>query len=506
VRLGRVRTPGRPENGKGCPLLEYRDVYAGGRLVPSVSAEVITVVNPATEEIAGTAPAAAGAEVDAVVQAARRAFDDGGWAAAPPAGRARAMDRLATALEDRAEDTARLVTSETGMPITYSRLHNGMSPSAILRYYAGLARDLAPEELRGAISFPGQTLVRREPLGVTAVIAPWNYPLTLAFAQLAPALTVGCTVVFKPAPETSLSAYILAEAFEAADFPPGVFNVVTGGPEVAEMLAGHPGVDKVAFAGVVSAGRRVAAICGDRLKPVSLELGGGSAAILLADADLDAAAAELGGLCFATSGQACFTPSRVLAPESRYDEAVGALAGQASSMVIGDPLAEDTTMGPLVGPGHRGRVEAYVAGRVAGGAQVVAGGRRPSAPVRGYYYEPTVFAGAMPAPAGVAGEVFGPLVTVIPYAGEAEAVAMANDAECGLAVSVWTADEDRALDLARRTRAGTFGVNLYMPDIGAPWGDRRASGPASLYGPESLAAYVSARAVFIRGDIVTPGG
>jgi aldehyde dehydrogenase (NAD+) len=416
-------------------LLEYRDVYAGGQLIPSVSPDVITVVNPATEEIAGTAPASAEPDVDAAVRAARRAFDTGGWARCGPAGRAGALERLALALEDRAEDTARLVTSETGMPITFSRLHNGMSPSAILRYYAGLARDLPPEELRGAISFPGQTLVRREPLGVTAVIAPWNYPLTLAFAQLAPALAVGCTAVFKPAPETSLSAYILAEAFEAADVPPGVFNVVTGGPEVAEMLAGHPGVDKVAFAGEVGAGRRVAAICGDRLKPVSLELGGGSAAILLADADLDTAAAELGGMCFATSGQACFTPSRVLAPESRYDEAVGALAGQASAMVIGDPLDEDTTMGPLV--------------------------------------------------------------TVIPYADEAQAVAIANDAECGLAVSVWTADPDRALEMARRTRAGTFGVNLYMPDIGAPWGDRRASGPASLYGPESLGAYVSARSVFL---------
>ena len=491
-------------------MLEYRDVYAGGRLVPSVSPDVITVVNPATEEVAGTAPAAAPADVDAVVRAARYAFDTGTWAGGDPAARAAragALDRLAAALEDRAEDTARLVTAETGMPISYSRLHNGISPSAILRYYAGLARDLAPEERRGAISFPGQTLVRREPLGVTGVIAPWNYPLTLAFAQLAPALAVGCTAVFKPAPETSLSAYILAEAVEAADVPPGVFNLVTGATEVAEMLAGHPGVDKVAFAGDTTAGRRVAAICGDRLKPVSLEVGGGAAAILLADADIGAAAAELGGLCFGAAGQACFTPSRVLAPESRYDEAVGALAGQAKAMVIGDPLAEDTTMGPLVGPGQRGRVEADVAARVAAGARVVAGGRRPAAPVRGYYYEPTVLAGAAPS-AQVAGgwgagdgpeggEVPGPLVTVLPYKDEAEAVAIANDADRGLAVSVWTADPDRALDMARRTRAGTFGVNLYMPDIGAPWGDRHASGPASLYGPESLGAYVSARSVFL---------
>jgi acyl-CoA reductase-like NAD-dependent aldehyde dehydrogenase len=479
-------------------LLEYRDVYAGGRLIPSVSPDVITVVNPATEEIAGTVPASAAADVDASVGAARRAFDDGGWALGPRADRADAMERLASALDDRAEDTARLVTAETGMPIRFSRIHNGMAPSAILRYYASLARGLAPEEFRGAISFPGQTLVRREPVGVTAVLAPWNYPLTLAFAQLAPALAVGCTAVLKPATETSLSAYILAEAFEAADFPLGVFNMVTGGHDVAEMLARHRGIDKVAFAGVVSAGRRIAAICGERLKPVSLELGGTAAAILLADADLSAATAELGGLCFANSGQACFAASRVLAPRSRYDEAVSALAQQAAGMMLGDPMDEETTMGPLIGPDHRGRVESYVAGRVAAGARVVTGGRRPAAPVRGYHYEPTVLAGAMPPP-GAGEEVFGPVVTVVPYTGEAEAVALANDSECGLAVSVWTADAERGLEMARRSRAGTFGVNLYMPDLGAPWGDRRASGPASLYGPESLDAYVSAKSVFLKG-------
>lgn len=402
-------------------MLEYRDVYAGGRLIPSVSPDVITVVNPATEEIAGTVPAAAAADVDASVSAVRRAFDDGGWALGPRADRADAMERLASALDDRAEDTARLVTAETGMPIRFSRIHNGMAPSAILRYYASLARGLALEEFRGAISFPGQTLVRREPVGVTAVMAPWNYPLTLAFAQLAPALAVGCTAVLKPATQTSLSAYILTEAFEAADFPLGVFNMVTGGHDVAEILARHRGVDKVAFAGVVSAGRRIAAICGERLKPVSLELGGG------------------------------------------------------------DPAGRRR---PQRGHG--------------GVARVVTGGRRPAAPVRGYCYEPTVLAGAMPPP-GAGEEVFGPVVTVVPYTGEAEAVALANDSECGLAVSVWTADAERGLEMARRTRAGTFGVNLYMPDLGAPWGDRRASGPASLYGPESLDAYVSAKSVFLKG-------
>ena len=307
-------------------MLEYRDVYAGGRLVGSGSADVITIVNPATEEVAGAVPSMVGADVEVAVAAARKAFDAGPWPQAAPADRAAAMDRLAAAIEARAEDTARLVTAEMGMPIRLSRRNNVSIPCGIIRYYAALARDMSTEEMREAVSFAGRTMVRREPVGVAAVIASWSYPLILAFCQLAPALAAGCTIVLKPAAETSLSAYILAEAFEAADFPPGVFNLVTGTGQVAEMLAAHPGVDIVAVAGPTPSGRRIAAICGETLKPVSLELGGKSAAIVLDDVDLDATAAELGCLCFANSGQACFTMSRVLAPRTRYDEAVEALA------------------------------------------------------------------------------------------------------------------------------------------------------------------------------------
>ena len=229
-------------------LLEYRDVYAGGRLVGSGSADVITIVNPATEEVTGAVPSMVERDVEVAVSAARRAFDDGGWPLLPPAERAAALDRLAAALEARAEDTARLVTAEMGMPITLSRRSNVSVPCAIIRYYAALACSLTAEEVREAISFTGRTVVRREPAGVAAVIASWSYPLILAFCQLAPALAAGCTVVLLPAPETSLSAYILAEAFEAAEFPPGVFNLVTGTAEVGEMLAAHPGVDTVAVA------------------------------------------------------------------------------------------------------------------------------------------------------------------------------------------------------------------------------------------------------------------
>jgi aldehyde dehydrogenase (NAD+) len=478
-------------------LLEYRDVYAGGRLVGSGSGEVITIVNPATEEVTGAVPSMTGADVEVAVSAARAAFDTGPWPQADPAERAAAMERLAAALEARGEDTARLVTAEMGMPIQLSRQHNVSAPCAIIRYYAALARQLPAEEMREAVSFAGRTMVRHEPVGVAAVIASWSYPLILAFCQLAPALAAGCTIVLKPAAETSLSAYILAEAFEAADFPPGVFNLVTGTSEVAEMLAAHPGVDIVAVAGPTPAGRRIAAICGETLKPVSLELGGKSAAIVLDDVDLSAAAAGLGCLCFANSGQACFTMSRVLAPRSRYDEAVSALAAEAAGYTMGDPMAEETTMGPLASPRQRVLVESSVTAGVTAGARIVAGGRRPATPVRGYYYEPTVFADADAGMAIARDEIWGPVVTVIPYESEAEAVAIANDSRYGLAGSVWTDDPERGLAVARRARVGTFGVNFYVPDIGAPWGGRKASGMGSVYGPEGLQTYLATKCVFL---------
>jgi aldehyde dehydrogenase (NAD+) len=474
-------------------MLEYRDIYAGGRLLPSASLDAITVANPATEEIVGAAPAAVVKDVDTAVRAARRAFDAGPWPRADQAERAAAMDRLAMALEARAQDTARLVTAEMGMPITASQVHNAQAPVTILRYYAALARALQPEEIRLAVNFRGHTMVRREPVGVSAVVAPWNYPLTIAFSQLAPALAAGCTVVLKPAVQTSLSAYILAEAFEAADFPPGVFNLVTGPHEVAEMLARHPGVDKVAFAGPASVGRRIAVACGETLKPVNLEIGGKAAAIVLEDADLAATAVALGHLAFANAGQTCFAASRVLAPKSRYQETLEALTDEAAALVVGDPMAAETAMGPLVSPRHRAAVETYVAASTGEGSVVLAGGRRPAAPVRGYYYEPTVLtADAM---AGTR-EVFGPVVTVIPYTCESEAVAIANECGCGLAGSVWTSDRRHGLEIARRIHAGTFGVNLYVPDLSSPWGDG-ASGQGSAYGPECLDAYLRPRSVFL---------
>jgi acyl-CoA reductase-like NAD-dependent aldehyde dehydrogenase len=477
-------------------LLEYRDIYAGGRLVGSASPDVITIVNPATEEVVGAVPAAVGVDVDRAVRSARRAFDDGKWATCPPGERADALDRLAAALEARTEETARLVTAEMGMPIAYSRQHNATAPCAILRYYANLARAMDTEETRTAVSFTGRTVVRREPAGVAAVITSWNYPIMLAFSQLAPALAAGCTIVLKPAAATSLSAYILAEAFEAADFPPGVFNLVTGTHQTAGALARHPGVDIVSFSGPTRQGRWIASICGAELKPASLELGGQSAAIILDDADLGQAAAALGGLVFGNSGQTCFAMSRVLVPDQRYGEVIDALAAQAAALRIGDPLAEGTTMGPLASSRRRSDVEGRVRTGVSDGARVAAGGRRPASPVRGYFYEPTVLTDVTPQMPIAREEICGPVATVIRYNSEAEAVSFANDG-FGLAATVWTGDPQRGLDIARQTRVGTFGINLYEPDIGSPWGGRGPSGTGSAYGPEGMDAYLTSKSVFL---------
>jgi acyl-CoA reductase-like NAD-dependent aldehyde dehydrogenase len=483
---------------KGAGVLEYRDIYAGGRLVGSTSPDVITIINPATEEIIGAVPSGVAADVDKAVRSARRAFDDGTWATCAAGHRADALDRLADALEARSEETALLVTAEMGMPIATSRQHNATAPCAILRYYAKLARDsgLDAEETRTAVSFSGRTVVRREPTGVAAVIASWNYPIMLAFSQLAPALAAGCTIVLKPAAATSLSAYILAEAFEAADFPPGVFNLVTGPSETAALLARHPGVDTVAFSGPAGPGRRIAAICGEELKPASLELGGQSAAIILDDVDLGRAAGDLGALCFGNAGQTCYAMSRILVPERRYAETVDALAAQAATLRVGDPLAETTTMGPLASARRRADVEDRVRSGVASGARVTSGGRRPASPVRGYFYEPTVLADVSTSMPIAREEICGPVATVISYRNEAEAMAFADDGY-GLAATVWTDDPGRGLDIARRSRVGTFGINLYIPDIGSPWGGHGACGTGSAYGPEGLDHYLSTKSVFL---------
>ncbi|MGV9339994.1 aldehyde dehydrogenase [Streptomyces sp. NPDC003688] len=477
---------------------EHTTLYIDGDRQQPLSTDTYTVVSPSTEEEIGRVPVAGAKDVDLAVAAARRALDTPGaaWAVSTPAERAAAMERFAAAIEARADELGRLVSRQNGMPIAMSPLVNAYSPAAILRYYAGLARTLEWEERRP--SFTGTTtLVRREPVGVVAAIVPWNYPQALAMMKIAPALAAGCTVVLKPALETSLDAYVLAEAATEAGLPPGVLNIVPGGLEAGEALVSHPGVDKVAFTGSTPAGRAIAEVCGRLLRPVTLELGGKSAAIVLDDADLEALIPGLAGASFANNGQTCYLSTRILAPAGRYDEVLEAVSALASNLPVGDPLDPATAVGPLVSARQRERVEGYIASARSDGARLTAGGGRPAHTERGWYVEPTVFGDVRPEMAIGREEIFGPVLTVTPYASDDEAVALANDSEFGLGGTVWTADQERGTAIARRVRTGTIGVNCYGLDFHSPFGGRGASGLGRELGPEGLSAYLEWKSVYL---------
>jgi acyl-CoA reductase-like NAD-dependent aldehyde dehydrogenase len=346
--------------------------------------------------------------------------------------------------------------------------------------------------------FGGTTIVRREPMGVVAAIVPWNFPQTLASLKYAPALAAGCTLVWKPSPETVLDGYVFAEALAAADIPAGVLNIVPGGRDVGSYLVEHPQVDRVAFTGSTAAGRHIAEVCGRLLRPVTLELGGKSAAIILDDAKLDLAAVgqELFGAMMLNSGQTCFLGTRVLAPRSRYREVVDLLAAFVTSMTLGDAMDERTQLGPLASKAHRERVERYIATGKREGARLVVGGGRPKGRDRGWFVEPTIFADVDNASTIAREEIFGPVLSVIPYDGDDAAVRIANDSEYGLGGSVWTSDPERGKAVARRVRTGTIGINRYMPDPGAPFGGVKASGVGRELGPDAIAAYQHTKAIY----------
>lgn len=473
-------------------------LFIGGDWRPSTSPDTITVISPVTEHPVGRAPDTAPADVDAAVAAARHALTAAPWATWDAQTRAAAIDRLADALERRADETARLVTAENGMPISVSGAVEGPGPAQTLRYFAQLARTTAQEERRPAASGAGTTVVRREPVGVVAVIVPWNFPQSLTMFKVAPALAAGCAVVVKPAPETVLDAFQLAEAAQEAGLPDGVLNIVTGGRQTGARLVGHPGVDKVAFTGSTEAGRAIGEACGRLLRPVTLELGGKSAAIVVDDADLAQAVRGLAWACLLNSGQTCYTSSRILAPRSRYAEVVDAVADLAGSLRVGDPADPATRMGPLVSARQRDRVESYIAAGRAEGARVVTGGGRPAGFERGWFVEPTVFADLDNSATVAREEIFGPVLAVIPYDDLDQALAIANDSPYGLAGTVWTSDEDKGLRIARRMHTGTVGVNFYNIDLGAPFGGVKASGLGRELGPEGLAAYVEHKSVYLR--------
>lgn len=463
----------------------------------STSSERFEVIGAATEKVIATAPAADRQDVDEAVLAARVAFDDPtGWATWSAEQRGEVLSRFAEGLARRSDDLVTAVSRQNGMPVSVGAASEGVVGPRLLAYYGALVANGVTEELRDRPG-GGSTLVRTSPIGVVAAIVPWNFPVTLAFFKLAPALAAGCTVVWKPSPETILDAVVVAEEAERAGLPSGVLNVVFGGRETGTMLVEHPGVDKVAFTGSTAAGRAIGETCGRLLRPVSLELGGKSAAVILDDADLSRRIADLFATCLLNSGQTCYLSTRILAPRSRYEQTVELFAALAAGLRIGDPLDPATQIGPLATRNQRDRVEAFIAEATSAGSRLVAGGGRPDID-RGWYVEPTIFADVDPGSSLAREEVFGPVLAITPYDGDDEAVALANDSRFGLAGSVWTEDEDRGLSVARRIQTGALGINGFRLDVGAPFGGLKDSGVGYELGPEGLATYQRLTSIYTK--------
>ncbi len=474
-------------------MITYDKLYIGGQWVAPSSDAVIDVVSPHSEEVIGRVPEAKEADIDRAVAAARDAFDNGPWQWTPPAERAALMEKLGAALTARSERLATTITQENGCPIGFSTIAQVGAASMILNYFTQLAREFAFEEVRPGMM--GPAIVRREPVGVVAAVVPWNVPLFAIILKLAPALAAGATIVVKPAPETPLDAMILAEALEEVGVPPGVVNIVPTGREVGEHLVRHPGIDKIAFTGSTAAGRRIAAIAGEQLKRVTLELGGKSAAIILDDADLDQAIPSLVPAMVMNNGQACVAQTRILAPKQRYKDVVDAIVANIGMMQVGDPMDYLTVIGPLVSARQRERVEGYLEIGKDEGARVALGGGRPKHLDRGWYVEPTVFTEVSNRMRIAQEEIFGPVVAVIPYDDDKDALRIANESDYGLSGSVWTADNDRGLDVARRVRTGAYSVNGFAMEFSAPFGGFKNSGIGRELGPEGLNAYLEAKTI-----------
>jgi aldehyde dehydrogenase (NAD+) len=474
-------------------------IYIGGEWVTPSSTSKIEIQSPATGETVGSVMAAGERDVDRAVAAARAAFDDpNGWSNWEPADRARVLAEFARQYELVAEDMVRTVCQQNGMPISQAAQLEGAVPGWLLTYYADLIEKLPIGEIRRSPAGT-RTLVSQFPVGVVAAIIPWNVPQTLSAFKYVPALAAGNTVVLKPSPETPLDALLLAEVADNAGLPPGVFNVLPGGTDVGRALVTSPGVDKVSFTGSTSSGREVASACGRLLKPVMLELGGKSAAVILDDPGLDLSefAERLFAATLLNTGQACFACTRILASRRRYDEVVDFFTTMAQSLNIGDPLDPNTQIGPLVSAAQREKVERYIEQGLASGATITTGGGRPPHLPTGYFIEPTIFAGLDNGSAVAREEIFGPVLTVIAYDDEDDAIRIANDSDYGLGGSVWSPDHDHAVAVATRIHSGTVGINHYLPDIAAPYGGIKDSGWGRELGPEGLQGFQNLKSIFL---------
>ncbi len=480
------------------PILHDDCFFIDGEWVKPSSSDVIEVIDSSTEETYFSVPEAREADMDRAVDATRDAFDRGPWPRMTHAERAEYLRAMGEGLRGKGDEVGQLWPRESGALFAIAQYTAG-GMAGVFDYYAGLASTF-PFEERMQPTMGGEFgLLVREPVGVVGAIIPWNGPLSLISYKIAPALLAGCTVVLKSSPEAPGDAYLFAEIAESIGLPRGVLNVVTADREVSELLVRNTGIDKITFTGSTAAGRRIAALCGERIARCTLELGGKSAAVILDDMNLEDAASTIAGAeCF-LSGQVCSSLTRIIISRARHDEFVEALAGRFSQVRVGDPFDPETQMGPLAMDRQRDRVEGFIAKGISEGATLATGGGRPKDLERGYYVEPTVFGNVDNHSTIAREEIFGPVLSVIPANNEDHAVALANDTIYGLNASVFTKDVDRALQVAGRIRSGTVGHNAFRTDFGMAFGGFKQSGIGREGGTEGLLPFLETKSVILNG-------
>lgn len=476
-------------------LVEQGQLFIGGQWTDPLGTDVIEVVSPHTEQVVGRVPHACEADVDRAVAVARQAFDEGPWPRTTLDERIEVITRIKDAFAVRYEEIARSVSSQNGTPYTSSVMVQALSAMMVWDAAITTARSFVTEEERdGAL---GPLLVRREPVGVVAAVIPWNVPQFTAAAKLAPALLAGCPAILKVSPEAPLDSLLLADIVTGAGLPHGVLSILPADREVSEYLVGHPGVDKVSFTGSVAAGKRVMEVASRNLTRVTLELGGKSAAIILPDADLESTVAGIVPFAWMINGQACVAQTRILVPRSRYDEISEAFAAAAGALKVGDPMDPATEVGPLVARRQQQRSLDYIRIGQEEGAKILTGGGRPAGLERGWYVEPTLFGDVGNSMRIAREEIFGPVICLLPYGDEDEAVKIANDSDYGLSGSVWTADVEHGIEIARRVRTGTFSVNTFSLDMLGPFGGYKNSGVGREFGPEGYAEYFELKMIHL---------
>jgi aldehyde dehydrogenase (NAD+) len=481
----------------GAPIRHADRFFIGGQWVAPSSDATISVIDSDTEQLYFTVPEAQAADIDRAVTAAREAFDAGPWPWLTHAQRAEYLRAIGAELAKRGDDIGQIWPRQSGVLHAIAR-GGGKGAERTFNAFADLAATFPFEE--PAKPTVGQFgLIVREPVGVVGAIIPWNAPISLISNKVAPALLAGCTVVLKCSPEAPGEGYLIAEVAEAVGLPAGVLNVVTADREVSQLLVRDPRVDKITFTGSTAAGRRIASICGERIARCTLELGGKSAAVILDDMDIEAAARTLSQAeCF-LSGQVCSSLTRIVVPRSRHDELLDALAATFSQVRVGDPFSERTQMGPLAAERQRDRVEGYIAKGIADGATLATGGGRPAGLDRGWYIEPTVFGNVDNHSVIAQEEIFGPVLSVIPAADEDDAVRIANDTIYGLNASVFTNDVNRARHVAARLRSGTVGHNAMRTDFGVSFGGFKQSGIGREGIHEGLPHFLEVKFMILEG-------